>query len=531
LNLRRPTITLVHPWLFIVFGLGLMVRLIAFANLEIINPDGVLYIYQAKAIASGQWDLLDQCQLSFFSLYPLLIAGFQWVISNWVLSAKLVSLCFGFGTLIILYRLLKLYFNAAIAQLTLLLYAMLPVLVRYSVDAMRDATFWFFFTAAIWLFVLHGQPDLKKKHSLSLLLGSSFLILLATWNRIEGIILLPVACLYLAVVNGKGRWLRLLVFLLPPIGLACIIAVVASLKGIDIFSLIRLNDVVDKFNASIDAYQHLRMQLKSIGLKANDSLLKEFLPNARNTIWLVALGTMLTNAMESFFYPYVPIFIVGAIFTIRQRDLRHAFGFLLIIIGFSFLLLYAHVLQTWIMTYRFVILLIIPACVLAGVGMEKTVDFIGRALSLPKSRSIALIAVFIVGASLVKNLSPIEHDKAVYRQISATIKQGFPEDEVVRIAGRSSTIYLWIFFYANAATPEPVCHAAFVVDARSMSQLLAQMKSQGSIFLLWEASAWKDAAFGRTLSDFQSAFDSVGHWTHEDTGDLVLLRLKASCRS
>lgn len=528
MRLRRPTLTLVHPWLFIVFGIALMVRLIAFANLEIINPDGVLYIYQAKAIATGQWHLLNQCQLNFISLYPLLIAGVQWVISDWVLSAKLVSLCFGFAALIILYRLLILYFDTAIAQLTILLYAMLPVMVRYSVDAMRDATFWFFFTAAIWLFTLHAKPGLRSRHSLWLLSGSSLLILLATWNRIEGIILLPVACLYLAVAKIKGRWLRLLVFLLPPICLAGLIALVAGLKGIDIYSLVRLNDVVDKFNASIDAYQHLRMQLKSVGSQANDSLLREFVPNARNTIWLIALGTMLTNAMESFFYPYVPIFIVGVVFTIRQPDRRRAFGFLLTIIGFSFLLLYAHVLQTWIMTYRFVILLIIPACVLAGVGMEKTVDFIGRTFTLSRSRSMAVIAVLIVGASLVKNLAPIEHDKAVYRQISATIKDAFPEDGVVRIAGRASTIYLWVFFYANAATPEPVCHEAFAVDAGSMPELLVQMRAKGCVFLLWEASAWKDAAFGRTLAEFQTVFDLAGYWTHADTGDLVLLHMKAS---
>ncbi|PIE66969.1 MAG: hypothetical protein CSA23_06610 [Deltaproteobacteria bacterium] len=515
--------------MFMIFAIGLAVRLIALINLEIINPDGVLYIFQAKAVANGQWHLLNQCQLHFFSLYPVLVAVFWWVLSDWVLSAQLVSLLLGFGTLLILYRLLRLYIDAATAQLTILLYTMLPLMVRYSVDAMRDATFWFFFTAAIWLFILHTIPNFKKDASLGLLAGSSFLILLAAWTRIEGIILLPVACLYMAVAGGERKWLRLLIFLLPPAFLGGLMALVAKHQNIDLFSLIRLSDVVYKFHAPIDTYQDLRMQLKSIGLLSNDNLLREFMPNARNTIWLIALGTILRSAMEAFYYPYVPIFAAGFIFTLRQRERRRAFGFLLTIIGFSFLLLYTHVLQTWIMTYRFAILLIIPSCLPAGVGMQKTIDFTEKIFNLSRPQSMALIAAFIVGTSLAKNVSPFESDKAVYRQISATIKNTLPDAPVVIISGRPSTIHLWVLFYANVATLQPVCHCSYTVDARSMPELLAQMKSQGSVYLLWESSAWQDAAFGRSIAEFQNTFEQVGHWRHQDAGDLFLLRRKAVC--
>ena len=41
------------------------------ANIHIINPDGVLYIYQAKAISSGQWNLLNDCQLKFIYHLPI----------------------------------------------------------------------------------------------------------------------------------------------------------------------------------------------------------------------------------------------------------------------------------------------------------------------------------------------------------------------------------------------------------------------------------------------------------------------------
>ena len=38
-----------------VFALGFLLRLYAFHHTYIINPDGILYIQQARAIADGKW--------------------------------------------------------------------------------------------------------------------------------------------------------------------------------------------------------------------------------------------------------------------------------------------------------------------------------------------------------------------------------------------------------------------------------------------------------------------------------------------
>ena len=75
--------------------------------------------------------------------------------------------------------------------------------------------------------------------------------------------------------------------------------------------------------------------------------------------------------MEAFFYPYVPFFVAGMGTAFKLLNRRSQVLYPVLILILSFFLLYAHVMQTWIMTYRFVALLIIPSFVLAGSGDRK----------------------------------------------------------------------------------------------------------------------------------------------------------------
>ena len=61
-------------YLYFIVLLGLAIRLIAWANTYVVNPDGTLYIHQAKAIYYGQKEALF-CGYSFVANYPVMIAG------------------------------------------------------------------------------------------------------------------------------------------------------------------------------------------------------------------------------------------------------------------------------------------------------------------------------------------------------------------------------------------------------------------------------------------------------------------------
>jgi 4-amino-4-deoxy-L-arabinose transferase-like glycosyltransferase len=515
--------------LLVVLGLGLAIRIIALSNIEIINPDGILYIFQAKAISTHQWHLTTSCQLGFLSLYPMLVSLFQIFVGKWILSAQLVSLCFGFGMLVVLYLLLRCFFTSTISQLTLLLYCFIPVFVRYSVDAMRDATFWFFFTASIYLFVLHLQATQNPatKRSLLALCGSSCLMLMACCVRIEGVSLLPVSGIYLLLAKRKQKILRLSVFLLPHLIVSLMLLVWVFQHGPDILNLIRLDAIIRKTYAPLDAYLSLRDQLSTMSARGGE-LFNDFLPKVRNLIWLIALGTILNNVMESFFYPYVPFFCIGVLVVRKRLKTQPEMLYLLLILLFSFFLLYLHTFQYWIMTYRFICLLIIPACVLAGLGIEIVVKWMNQKCRIGELKAVALLAFMIVAVATVKDSLPIEADKAVYKQIASQIYQRSQGEFPIGVAALPSTVHAWVHFYANAEYSEPLCHQSYSTRPTTIEELRSFMHSRGIEYFLWEESLWKERPFGDKKIVFYNDFDDLGSWHHKDTGELIVFRLKES---
>jgi len=514
------------PSLLILIGISLIFRIDALTNLTVINPDGIIYIYQAKAIAGGQWDLLNQCQLPYVSLYPFLIAFVHLFETSWTTSAQLVSLWCGMGMLAVLYPLLRHFFPPAVSALTTLLFALTPLLVRYSVDAMRDATFWFLFIAAMLAFVMHSKQLHAPRTSFFLLLTSSVFLLLAAWTRIEGLVLLPASWLCIALDQGEHKMSRLRAVLLPFALFAIAGGCGLVFSSSNIFSLIRLDEVADKFIQPIVSYQELRQALKTLFSEYGFSLIGNFLETSYHTVWLIALGTILTNAMESFFFPYVPFYILGCIAFCAPSQRRRDFLYLLLVISLSLLLLCAHVVQTWVMTYRFIALLLLPSCLFAGLGIQKAYDWLATQPRSNSSKAFIMIAAFIMLASLPKNISPIEKDKAVYPQIGQTAAQLAHNHVPVGIAGRRSVAHNWIVFYANAAGDSPLCYHDSTVNPATMADLERLMHEKKWQYFLWEEFAWRKAPFGRANLEFQDQFEEMGRWRHEDTGTLILFRLK-----
>ena len=509
----------------LVFGLGLVIRGIAFYNIHIINPDGALYIYQAKAIAQGQWNLLNGCWLTYVTLYPLLIALAQTMVSDWVLSAQLVSFLFGFAMLIPVYLTLKQFCTRHVALVTTLMIAFTPVFVRYSVDAMRDATYWFFFAASIWAFLSHIPRAHRPLENLWRLLLSSCLALLAMLTRIEALIIYPAACLFILIAQHDRKILRLWVFFLPPLLLAGVgLSFAAFRADINLLQLVRIEDVMQALTAPSDSYRALRHQLNELGGFDAYPLMDEFLSNARHMVWWIALGAIVSNAMEAFFFPFVPFFLVGAVVALKQLNRRSPLLFPVILVALSLILLYAHVIQKWIMTYRFVALLIIPASTLAGLGMDAVIRWIMRVFNMSFGKTVAAIILIILLPGVVKNASPIESDKAVYTEIADRISQSEGGQNPIGIAARPSTVQLWVNFYANVGSDMPVCHDFSIVEPKTMNDLKSSMHEKGMVYFLWEESSWKDCPFGQQGTDFLGDFVELGRWYHKDTGDLILFR-------
>jgi len=76
----------------LLFILAVLIRSVI-AQVQIIAPDGVLYVKIAKDISAGSLTKIDQ--YGFFNLFSFLIALFQKVKPNWEFSGKIVSVFFG----------------------------------------------------------------------------------------------------------------------------------------------------------------------------------------------------------------------------------------------------------------------------------------------------------------------------------------------------------------------------------------------------------------------------------------------------
>ena len=139
--------------LALIFLFAFSIRAFACQYTYVINPDGVFYIHQARAIYYGLWGDLTNCQISFVSNYPFFIAGTYALLRDWIAAAKAVSLIFGATTLIPLYLLLRRFLARDISRLSILAFALIPVFVSQSADIVRDPVSWFFITLGLYFFV------------------------------------------------------------------------------------------------------------------------------------------------------------------------------------------------------------------------------------------------------------------------------------------------------------------------------------------------------------------------------------------
>lgn len=293
--------------LIIVIAVGLLIRLYACWATVIIPPDGALYLYQAKMIVNGHWDRITGCGLYYLANLPIFIAGAYTIFHDWVIAAQSISLVFGTGTLVIIYLMLREFCDEQISSVATLIVAVTPVLVSRSADVVRGPVFWFFLSLGMHLFISH----FRRRRVAFYLFGSHLAFLMATWARIEGIIVIPVSLAYLAWASNADRFRRCFYFLLPVLVLSMTALVLLVSTGKDISDYYRSGEVIAKVTSFADNYDLLREQIKTSITPDTPAPLRWFLPEARSTIWLVSAGVLLNRICEGVFYPFLIIYLFG----------------------------------------------------------------------------------------------------------------------------------------------------------------------------------------------------------------------------
>lgn len=507
----------------LVILLGFAIRLFNFQYTYIINPDGVLYIHQARAIYYGLWDSILTCSMGFLSNYSILIVGFYKIFGDWVVAAKSVSFIFGSITLILLYLLIGRFFNDNITLLATLVFALMPDFVDRCADVVRGPVYWFWSVLGLYLFVI----QIKKRNYLYLLF-SCLCFFMAAWARIEAILFILVSFIYLVCVKRDKRIQKIIVFVIPVVFISLFSITALTIYNKDISDLFRTHEITSKFFAPLNEYRKLDVSLSELMHQNLEGTLPHFLEKSRNLIWLIAFGTLIKGLVGAFFYPFFLIFLIGLhkIWKRIKEDRRVLY--LTLSAALSLIVLYLHVMQTWMMFNRFLILFIIPSSVVLGFGLEKITDYLQTRFNFRASVALFVVAFLIVCSALPKNLQPRERDKLVFKEIGEFIGRREGNHSEIDVVTSLHSLR-WISFYANLNYRGAPCpqkyHDFEAIVGGSYDEFVGHLKKGGVKYFLWEERHWPTKRFDFIKSLDPEDFFMAGSWSHPDTGRLILFEV------
>lgn len=500
---------------------GVGIRVFAAFNTYVTNPDGMLYVQQAKAIYHGDWQLLRSC-LPFVSSYPFLIAAAHWVVASWIDSARAISVLFGSLTLIPLYFLMRRFTDERTTCLVVLLYAFMPFLVGGSADLVRDPVGWFFLVSGLYYFVrqLENREPLQRRFFC--LLSSYLLFLMAGWARPEAFMVLLSSCFYsflYPLFSKEKRYILVAVSSLLLLGLF-------STAGIQIFdpSFSSYSENASaKVPASLEQYRNLRHQLEVLTDNLDRGVLGSFLSKAKSLIWLIDLGVLISGSLAGIFYPYFLFFVIGlfGLWARLRKDPRVTYLLTLVLLGYT--LLFFHVLQIWYLEHRFLHIAVLPGSILAAFGIEKATRFFQARMGWKASVAVMVICLYIAGFGLGKNIKKREKDKVVFSEIAEHIsKFEKPNHAFIPVlTGDSSSLKL-VPFYVNLHLPVGFCPLYVAPSIKNNEELIQYVKDNNVKYFLWDEKNWSKAQINIRSNEFRQTFNDLGRWYHRDYGVIIL---------
>jgi hypothetical protein len=519
-------ITLVKSCTIIgVILLGFLTRLYACIYTSIINPDGTLYIHQARAIYYGVWDQLTTCSLSYVAAYPPLIAAAYPLFHDWINAARFISLFFSTMSIIPAYFLLKRFFPFHVSIGGTLLFALTPTFIAGTADVIKEPFAWFFVLLGLFLFIRHLE---SKKVIHAVLCSLSYLI--ATWERPEIFLYFCISGLYLLLTRGDKRLWRLLCYVIPVVVVILTGAIGAKFLGISLTHLYRIQEMASKISEPFYIYRSLETSLQSLIRQTPFNELRLFLEQARHSIWAVALTVVVSYIVEAFFYPFFLFFLFGLKgLGARLRNDRRAL-YLALVTFSSVVLLYFNMLQSWFGTARFMYLVILPALVFVAAGIEKTIGFLTDRFRLSPAIALSMVFSFILIFGLANDLKPRETDKLVFREMGEFIGKRENSNAPIKIFASPRAIR-WISFYANLRFPGAPCPEPYTdftgIIGKDYDEFVHNLTSDGITYFVWEEKRWPVQAFDFLRKMNPENFQLLLTRYHRDTGKMLLFRFHA----
>lgn len=184
-------VTIDQKFLCIPLFLALLLRIPLYLFPEVIHNDGTEYIRHSQEILSGHW-----AEGKAPPLYPLLIAGVQFITQDYEKAGILVSIISGTLLVLPVFSLGKEIFNPKVGFLSVLFVTVHPFLYAYSGSVLTESLYHFLLAMSVLL----GWHAFKRGQ-ISTILLFSFFTAMAYLTRPEAIGFLFILSLWILLVK------------------------------------------------------------------------------------------------------------------------------------------------------------------------------------------------------------------------------------------------------------------------------------------------------------------------------------------
>jgi len=359
--------------LIYIICISAMLKAFFLASDSLINNDGLLYISAAQEFAKGHFkEGLNVFPMPFYSLLIVIV---HFLIPDWAMAARVISVLFMVFTIIPLYLLTKELFDRKAAFWACLAFALAPASNSLAGDVIRDPGF-IFCTAWSVYFALRSSQSSRIIY----FAATAFFSLVSILFRIEGIILVlifPVYFSFLSFFKDQERTTLLkgaLLFMLIPLFLITVYYV-SGFKGLVSFN--RSDHIYGEIQKLFKIeflvnYQMLSSQLEILvqsspypGFKNNFAeIAKHYIP----AIYFMGLT-------ETFIVALFPLYIVPIYYSFKEPiKINHVFVLSLLIV--FILLAYYFLIKMDFLTERYILIPVLLAYPWVGAGMHRFLEYL-----------------------------------------------------------------------------------------------------------------------------------------------------------
>jgi len=436
----------------------------------IIVTDGVMYINNARFIENGEWQKI--VEQGFYNFYPFLIAVFHKLISDWELCARTVSIIFGSLAIIPYFFIVRYVFNSKIALISAIFFVISPRLVEYSSNVLREPVFWFFGLLALWA-ALEGA----RKSIWFYFVLSAFCVGLATFTRMEGIVLVPIILFWIIwhyvgekILSLKQVMAYTLIFLLsfPVLFFSPLILLKAKLGHWELGP------------AGSRIPQMVRTKIAN-----PDKMYQQYIDESDNVTVLLSGNKYLVTLWQpiyKFFHSYHVLFILLFILGItRRKSIPYNSREILLVswLLFFFIACLIYFSRTYYLSSRHGMLMGWPAFAWVSVGLHEFIDVLEklrvyfRFAEKAREKMILAVMVMICVIVLPSTLSWSGADKTEMKKAGILLRNANYSTQKLVIESRLNRLA----FYAGAkytTIPENI----------KASEMASFLKSSGSNYLI-----------------------------------------------